>query len=106
MNSDDEFWEPPENEETHVGYVEPVLVNEFEPESTEVTQQTDAGTSDVIYEDLSGASTETNEEVITYVTVQDLDTHFSNLIHVNLFGFFLVAGVLVGLMLLRNRYDN
>ena len=68
--------------------------------------ETEASTPAVIFEDFSGASMEATEEVITVVTVENLDTHFSNLIHVNLFGFFVIAGVLVGLALLRNRYDN
>ena len=96
--SETEWTQPLEIEETaDPNYVEPVAAS---------APETEAGTEAVIYEDLSGADPEATEELITYVTVQDLDTHFSNLANVNLFGAFLIAGVLVGLMLLRNRYDN
>ena len=93
-----EWTEPLEIEETaDPNYVEPVPVS---------VPETEASTPAVIYEDFSGAPMESTEEVIRVVTVENLDTHFSNLIHVNLFGFFVIAGVLVGLALLRNRYDN
>lgn len=96
--SETEWTQPLEIEETaDPNYVEPVAAS---------APETEAGTEAVIYEDLSGAPMEATEEVIRVVTVENLDTHFSNLIHVNLFGFFVIAGVLVGLALLRNRYDN
>ena len=98
MDYETEWFEPPEIEETtDFNFYE----MDFFPEP-----ETEANTPAVIYEDFSGAPLEATEEVITVVSVENLDTHFSNLANVNLFGSFLIAGVLVGLALLRNRYDN
>ena len=63
-------------------------------------------TGDTTYEDLTGADQEATEETFAFVSVQDLETACSNLMHVDLFGSFLICGTLVGLMLVRNRYDH
>ena len=101
MNPEDEFWEPPENEETHAGYVEPV--NEIEIETTDATQQTEASTLDVIYEDLSGADPESTEQIVVVKVIESVG---SDIIHADLFGSFLICGTLIGLALLRGIHGT
>lgn len=53
-------------------------------------------TEELILED----GTESTEETVSVVTVQEIQTIGSDIIHADLFGSFLVCGTLVGLFLL------
>lgn len=48
---------------------------------------------------------EATEETVS-ITVQDLHSLGSDIVHANLFGSFLICGTLVGIFLLRGRYGT
>ena len=56
-------------------------------------------------DDWSVDSTEPTEEVQT-ITIQVIEDIGSDIVHVNLFGSFLVCGTLIGLALLRKVYGT
>ena len=83
---------------------EPEVVTE--PASAEVTEATDGAlTEGTIYEDLSGA--EEQETVAgTVITLEDLQSIGSDILHADLLGSFLVCGTLIGLFLLRGIHGT
>ena len=83
---------------------EPEVVTE--PAAAEVTEATDGAlTEGTIYEDLSGAE---EQETIagTVITLEDLQSVGSDIVHADLFGSFLVCGTLIGLFLLRGIHGT
>lgn len=52
------------------------------------------------------AGTEATEETVTVVTVQEIRTVGSDIIHADLFGSFLVCGTLVGLFIFRGIHGT
>ena len=86
----------PETTDGTVEATEPVT----EPPATTApaTVATDPTQETIFYENLTAATEETTEAV---VIVNVIETAATDLVHVNLFGSFLICGTLVGLALLR-----
>lgn len=62
-------------------------------------------TEATIYEDFSGAAIEeTTAEVV--ITLEEVQSIGSDILHADLFGSFLICGTLIGLALLRDRHGN
>lgn len=83
---------------------EPEVVTE--PAAAEVTEATDGAlTEGTIYVDLSGSE---EQETIagTVITLEDLQSIGSDILHADLFGSFLVCGTLIGLFLLRGIHGT
>lgn len=83
---------------------EPEVVTE--PAAAENTEATDGAlTEGTIYEDLSGSE---EQETIagTVITLEDLQSIGSDILHADLFGSFLVCGTLIGLFLLRGIHGT
>lgn len=99
------------NEETTLPIEEPsVPENEAslpaETEAAEVAEVADGTlTEATIYEELFG-SEEVETIAGTVISQEDLQSIANYNAHVDLFGFFLVCGTLIGLALLRDRYGN
>ena len=77
-----------------------------ETDAAEVTEVSDGAlTEGTIYEDLSGAE---EQETIagTVITLEDLQSIESDILHADLFGSFLVCGTLIGLFLLRGIHGT
>lgn len=96
------------NEETTLPIEEPsVPENEASlPAETEAAEVADGTlTEATIYEELFG-SEEVETIAGTVISQEDLQSIANYNAHVDLFGFFLVCGTLIGLALLRDRYGN
>lgn len=77
-----------------------------ETDASEVTEASDGALIEAtIYEDLSGSE---EQETIagTVITLDDLQSIGSDMVHADLFGSFLVCGTLIGLFLLRGIHGT
>lgn len=71
-------------------------------------QETIAPTSDraVTLEELAGAEETVPMTTVPVITIEEIQTIGSDLMHVDLFGSFLICGTLIGLFLLRGIHGT